>query len=272
MDYRVIEENRKSRRDSYKKEIPLTFKNDNGKQLMGVFHFPGEHRTPLVVATHGMGKNCSEDKFVELGRRLSKNNIAFFRFDFEGCGNSEGELKDLTVKKEVNDLKCAIKEVRKFGNVAPDQLALVGDSLGAVISCLFAVDSGVPVNTLVLWSPAFNQGDLLQKWNTEKEIKQWRKEKVLIKGKRKLGVDYLEENIEADYSHLLGKLSRKKVNVLMIHGDADKDVPVEYSRKLADRYANVSLRAIKDADHKMEDYYSRQKLIEWTRAHLLKNL
>jgi uncharacterized protein (TIGR00725 family) len=269
---KVIDEIRKARNDSYKKEIPLTFKNGNGKQLMGVFCFPGKHKTPLVIATHGMGKNCSEDKFVDLGRKLSENNIAFFRFDFEGCGNSEGELKDLTVKNEVNDLNCAIKEVRKFGDVEPSQFALVGDSLGAVVNCLLAVETGVSINTLVLWSPAFNQGELLQKWNTKEEIKQWQKEKVLIKGKRRLGIEYLKENIKADYSYLLGKLSQKKISVLIIHGDADKDVPVKYSQKLADRYANVSLKIIKGADHKMEDYFSRQKLIAHTRAHLLKNL
>ncbi len=269
---RVIDKIKKIRKDFYKREIPLTFQNDNDKQLMGVFHFPGEHKTPLVVVTHGIGKNSSEDKFVELGRKLSDNNIACFRFDFEGCGNSEGEFKDLTVKSEVTDLECAVKSISKFGDLAFDRFALVGDSLGAVVNCLFAVERGAPVKTLVLWSPAFNQGELLRKWNSEEEIKRWCKDKTFIKGKRKFGIDYLEENIEADYSYLFAKLSQKKIKVMIVHGDSDEDVPASYSKKLANKYPNVSLRIIKGADHKKEEYYSRRKLVEDTQKYLFKQL
>ncbi len=91
-------------------EKPVAFKNKNGKQLIGIFHLPKtKKKVPLVIFCHGFAGTKTRLKYVKLARVLAKSGIASFRFDFEGCGDSEGDFKKITIKREVSDLAAAVR-------------------------------------------------------------------------------------------------------------------------------------------------------------------
>lgn len=261
---KIVSEIKKKREtEKPRGEIPITFRNDKENQLVGMIHLPyaKEREDKIVVITHGMGKQVADPQFVELSRNLASVDIPNFRFDFEGCGNSQGKLKDLIVKQETKDLKSAVNTVFKEGDFDPNGLILVGDSLGAVVNCLFTAEGNFPVKSIVLWSPAFNQEQLFKNWYSPEEIAKCKKEGIIVKGKRRIGIDYLEENIDSDYSNVLEKIN---IPVLIVHGNADEDVPLEYSKELAEKYSNVNLKVIPGADHKKESVREREELIKST--------
>ena len=90
-------------------EKPVVFESTKGGMaLWGVLSLPkSREKVPAVIAVHGFGGTKSKRKFVGLGRAFTQNGIAVLRFDFSGCGDSESELKNLSVRQEVKDLESA---------------------------------------------------------------------------------------------------------------------------------------------------------------------
>jgi len=245
-------------------EKPVVFKNKNGKQLMGIFHLPkGNKKFPLVLFCHGFGDNKTKRKIVRLAKILEKNKIATFRFDFEGCGDSEGDFLKATIQKEIEDLNSAFQYIKKTKNVYLKKIAFAGHSLGAVVCALFLVRNKVDAKTIAMWAPPFNQKALMKYWADSKQMKKWKSQGYLYReGKEKIiGLDYLKENIDKDYSEILKEI---KIPILIIHGEKDETVPVKFSKKLAKNYKNIKLILLPKAEHKFEDYFDQKKLVRET--------
>ncbi|MDO8436059.1 MAG: alpha/beta fold hydrolase [bacterium] len=257
---RVIEEIER-KNEKPRREIPITFKNERGKELAGVLHLPEKQKPPLVIICHGFQNSKTDRKFVKLARVLQREGICAFRFDFEGCGDSEGEPSEITVKNEAADLNSAFKAIQKEVDVDLTRLAFVAASLGSVAVSQFLSQYKIPVKTLVFWSQAFNQKELLKKWYTMEDRKEINSNGVIYKGGKEIGRDYYLENKNKDYSRILSKL---RSPILIIHGKEDKDVPLELSYELKKRYRNISLIVLSKTNHKFEDFQSQEKLIQQT--------
>ena len=214
-------------------EKPIVFRNKNGKQLIGILHLPeGKRNFPLVIICHGFGDDKTQRKFVRLARVLEKNRIASFRFDFEGCGDSEGDFLEATVEKEIKDLDSVVRYLQKIKNITIKKIAFVGHSIGAIICALYLVRNQINVKTIIMWAPAFNQKELMKYWATPEQIRQWERLGYLYRaGKEKIiGIDYFKENKDKDYSPILAQI---KAPILIIHGKKDDVVPLKFSKKLA---------------------------------------
>lgn len=107
-------------------EKPIVFKNERGKQLIGILHLPeGKRNFPLVIICHRFGDDKTQRRFVRLARVLEKNRIASFRFDFEGCGDPEGDFLEATVEKEIKDLDSVVRYLQKIKNITIKKLLLL---------------------------------------------------------------------------------------------------------------------------------------------------
>lgn len=251
-------------------EKPIVVKNQNGKQLMGVLHLPKTRKKiPLVVICEGFGGMKSQEKFVRLARGLVKRNIASFRFDFEGCGESEGEFRNITVKKEVSDLKTIMSLLFRKRSIDKNKVFFVGYSLGAVIITIFLAQTEFLSKGLVFWAPAFCQKDFFPLWYTPKEIEKWQKQGYFIRKEQVVKISYFKENKDKDYSSLLSKI---QIPILILHGGKDDTVPVKFSKGLVKNYRNIKLKVYPRAEHKFEDYYIQKELIcdtaRWIGNHL----
>jgi alpha/beta superfamily hydrolase len=240
------------------------------KQLIGILHLPKQKNPPIVIVSHGFDGTKTDRKFVELARTLQKEGIATFRFDFEGCGDSEGKFEEMKIEKEASDLNSALKALSKIRNLNSNKLALVGHSLGAVVATLFIKNFKVPVKTMVFWNQAFNQRELFKIWHKNEEIRKWQKAESLIKGSKKLGNAYFRENKNKDWSTLLSEIP--EIPILLIQGEKDEDVPLEFSEKLATTYKNIRLKILPKADHQFKSYLVRKKLISLSVGWLKKYL
>ena len=79
-----------------------------GQMVVGMFHLPEVEKPPCVIASHGLFSSKDSEKYTTLGNRFHPRGIALFRFDFRGCGESEGIISEITVSDRLRDLNAAI--------------------------------------------------------------------------------------------------------------------------------------------------------------------
>ncbi|WP_051325714.1 alpha/beta hydrolase family protein [Glycomyces tenuis] len=133
----------------------------DGRALRGVLHLPAAATgVPAVALCHGFGGNRAEFgyTFVRLAERLAERGVAACRFDFAGCGDSDGDFDDLTVSDQVAQALAVLDALAAHPAVAPERLSLMGMSLGGLTAQLAAARR--PVRSLTLWAPAAGAVDM----------------------------------------------------------------------------------------------------------------
>jgi pimeloyl-ACP methyl ester carboxylesterase len=116
-------------------EQTIQFSSD-GLALQGVMHVPegGPGPFPAIILCHGFGGSCHGAGHPELARTLEHAGYAALRFDFRGCGKSEGERGSVICEEEVDDLRNAIKFLQTQPGIDRAGIGLVGASLGGSLA------------------------------------------------------------------------------------------------------------------------------------------
>lgn len=222
----------------------LTFKNSRNLNLAAIFE--GEDKNaPVVIVCHGFGSSKDSISYKNLVPKLLKRGLSVFRFDFTGCGQSEGKLDNLTPLRGLDDLKSVIK------NLGQKQFALYGSSFGGHVALMYA--SKNPILALALKSPVSDYGPIA---------------KNRPAGRSKSFYDEVK-NIG------IYKDARKiKAPVFIVHGDKDDVVPISQSQKLLKALdGQKRLEVVKGADHDIagEDLERTNTLIaDFFKENLLK--
>jgi len=245
------------------KERLVIFKNEKGEKLLGILTLPGQKgRFPAVIMIHGFAKTKSERKFVELSKRLAENKIASLRFDFSGCGDSEGKFEEMSITKQVGELGMAFQRLIKEKRIDKNRIGIFAHSLGTVIACLFQQRQKT-IKCLVLSAPAFNQEELIKKWYTRTQLKEWKQKGYIDTLKFRVGLNYLRE--ARDYTEFLSQI---KIPTLVLHGEKDEDIPQRMARAAFRQLKTKEkkLVIIPESDHHFESYLTRQELIKLSLA------
>lgn len=251
------------------KEKLVIFKNEKREKLFGILTLPeGNKKVPAVILVHGFAKTKSERKFVELARKLAENKIASLRFDFSGCGDSEGRFEEMRISKQVEELKTAFQRLTKEKRVNKERIGIFAHSLGTVVACLFQ-QKYRKIKCFVLAALALDQKRLIRKWYSPKEIKKWKKQRYLDTEKFRIGLGYLREAM--DYSSIFSEI---KIPTLVLHGGKDEDIPEKIAKENFSKIGakEKKMIIIGETDHHFESYLGRQKLIKnslkWLKKYL----
>lgn len=126
------------------------FENE-GEKLFGVVHHPLQSRPPIVICMHGFAshKVGTNRSYVSLAEKLCEAGIATLRFDFRGCGDSEGHLASMTLDNFVSDAVAAYEYIRGLGY---HKIGFFGSSFGGAISVM-AANRLQTIQSLALWAP-----------------------------------------------------------------------------------------------------------------------
>jgi putative redox protein len=213
-----------------KKLSPVSFLSSAGS-LKGILHYPRGSARGSIITCHGLFSSKESDKFHDLAEVFSKNDYAVLRFDFSGCGESDGTIEDTTISGRIEDLKAALSFVKSEIPLQGLPIGLLGSSMGGYISLnLAAHDSSV--KAVVAWATPFSFEGLRE----------------VIEGSNQIP---LKEAFYRDAHHhdVIVPLSRIK-NLLFIHGDKDEVVPLDHAQKLY-RFAQEpkQLTVVPGADH-----------------------
>ncbi len=114
----------------------VTFLSD-GLRLSGAVHVPddlrpGERRAAIVMM-HGFGANKNGGP-EWVCRQCAEWGYVALRFDFRGCGESEGPRGRIIPSEEVIDARSAVAYLAARGDVEPGAIALCGSSLGGGVA------------------------------------------------------------------------------------------------------------------------------------------
>ena len=129
--------------------------NVQGKLLRGVVRAPEEGRAfPTVIFFHGftvdkVGMMRLHELFA---RACVAAGFACVRFDFYGCGESDGDFSEMRLSDEINQAEAIYHWTRQQDFCDPENTFLTGHSMGGLITGI--VSARVSPKAAVMWSPA----------------------------------------------------------------------------------------------------------------------
>jgi uncharacterized protein len=115
----------------------VTFTSD-GLKLAGILHLPSDRqpgrRCPAFLLLHGFGGNKDGVGVTGEAEYLASKGYAALRFDFRGCGDSEGEHGTVICLEQVADTRSAISFLQGRPEIDGARIALMGHSFGAAVA------------------------------------------------------------------------------------------------------------------------------------------
>jgi uncharacterized protein len=132
------------------------FEGSHKRSLLGFLHIPVAHRKKTgVVYCHPFAdeQSLSHRVAVETSRKIAEIGFPVLRFDFSGCGDSQGELIEARLSDWLEDLRAAINYIKATLKI--EDIILWGLRLGASIALLHAIKHH-EIKSLILWQPVTN--------------------------------------------------------------------------------------------------------------------
>ena len=139
-------------------EQAIEFRSD-GLMLRGVLHQPegAPGPRPAMLLCHGFGGSCRGAGHPELAKALEQAGYIALRFDFRGCGQSEGTRGSVIVDEEIADLRAALNFLSAHPGVDTGRIGLLGASLGGSVA--IEVTAREPLVRLCIANGAIGKGE-----------------------------------------------------------------------------------------------------------------
>ena len=223
-------------------------------KVAGVLSIPETGKQyPCVILCHGLVSSKESSKYIALSERLNRAGIAACRFDFHGCGESEGNLAETTLTIRVENLNRVVNYARNHLHIDGEQMGILGSSFGGS-ACIIegARDNGIKGISL---------------WATPHKLD--REDEGTISGIR------FNESIYTDFlTYDILEEAKSLSHVLVIHGEMDEIVPCAEGKAIYDRIKQPKrLKIIEGADHVFSDPAHREEAIvlalDWFKKYLL---
>ncbi len=210
----------------------------DGLTIRGVAYRPEkEGRLPIAIVSHGFLANLSTTKAY--AKWFAGQGYAAYCFDFIGGGigiKSDGKLRDMSVLTEKADLLAVLEFAASRPDNDPADVTLMGCSQGGFVSALTAAEIPQRVSRLILFYPALCIPDDARRG----QMMFFRFDPANIPdritgGPLALGGDYARAVIGMD---AFAEIRRYGGPVLILHGEKDDIVPVEYARRAGEAYGD----------------------------------
>ena len=225
----------------------------DGLKLSAVLCAPAVEEWPLVVLCHGLLSHKDSSKYRQLAKVFAQRGIGSIRFDFRGCGESEGVFEEGSVSGRWRDLLRVIEwagTLEEFN----DHLGLLGSSLGGYLALLEASRNPL-VRSVVVWATPSNLVDLAK-----------RLPEVVPFG---LSRGFCENLGSIDLLSLLEGVRR----VMILHGQQDKEVPPQHASNLLAAVAEPKcLHVFENGDHRFSETKDRDQAVRYSLEWFLRYL
>lgn len=239
-------------------ENRIVFKNSKGDKLVGILSDGGNKDFVLVMA-HGFSSNKNTTNFVKLSQMLGGKSLSTFRFDFWGHGESGGKFDEITISEAVDDILQAIKYVKGLGY---KKVGLLGSSFGGISSTMAASKSNDLV-FLVLKSPVSDYWELERGRYTQEQLEEWKNKgyREYEDDGKKMRVNYTFV-ADFDKNNAYEAATSIVIPTLVVHGNADSDVPYSQSQKLVTVLPNARLVTVDGANHRYTEGNHAEQMLK----------
>lgn len=281
------------------KEEKIHFESD-GLKLAGVLHIL-DKRAPAVILCRGAGGHKWYHKWE--ADPLAENGFAVLRFDFRGCGESEGKRGLIRSADEIVDIKNAVTYLQSRKEVDGEKIGACGHSLGGAVAIATSsedkrikavVSVSAPSNPRWMAERPVDQEKLLRTISVDKVKRAYGKPlkmamtEIPVKPKKvctadlkavealskdplvikELWVESLEDLMTFRPLDVVDRIS--PTPVLFIHGEDDGTVDADQAYELYDKAREPKdLKVIEDVGHVVPLEKANPLIINWFKKHLV---
>ncbi|WHH56811.1 alpha/beta fold hydrolase [Petroclostridium sp. X23] len=238
------------------------------KLLRGCVRTPeGSGKFPTVCFYHGftvdkVGLMRLHELFA---RECIKNGIACVRFDFYGCGESDGDFNEMTVSAEIEQAEAIYRWTCEQDFADSQNVYPCGHSLGGAITSVIAPK--LQPKGAILWSPGLN---VYYGASHRARTMQGPTENGYDINGLELSHKFLEDVRKLD---LLEMAKGYDKGVLVIHGSNDDDVPVAVVYQYGDIYGDtMEFDIIEGANHQFSALRWKKEVYDRSIAFLKKKI
>ncbi len=157
-----------------------------GLKLAGLLHLPSDYRKgerrPAFLVLHGFGSRKDSDGMRIAAELYASLGYVALRFDFRGCGESEGARGRVICLEQVDDARAALEFLMDRPEVDARRVGVYGHSFGAAVAVYAA---GVEPRFAACVSSG-GWGDGVKKFRKQHESPQaWAKFQAMLEEGRK---------------------------------------------------------------------------------------
>jgi alpha/beta superfamily hydrolase len=202
----------------------------------------------ISILCHGFLSSKTSSTNNALTRMLIDQDIATFRFDFFGQGESEGPFDQITISLAVEQAQRAVELMRDRGY---RHIGLMGSSFGGLVSIL-AASQRTDLACLALKCPVVDFAEELRLEFGDDGMAQWKATDTIpniMGGPDRITLHY------AFYEDALRQIAYNPARsitapTVIVQGDCDEHVPLHQSRQLYEALrAKKYLEMLPGADH-----------------------
>jgi pimeloyl-ACP methyl ester carboxylesterase len=201
---------------------------------------------PTLVFLPGYMSDMLGSKVQALEAWATQKGRAMLRFDYAGCGESEGRFEDQTLTSWRDDVILLIEQI------ICGPVVLIGSSMGGWLMLLVALMLPAEVKGLIgiAAAPDFTE------WGFTSE----QKGRIEKHGRLEQPSPYGAPLVTTHAFWQSGHVNQLLIHTILINcpvrliqGQADEDVPWDIAIRLADklRSADVQVTLVKDGDHRL---------------------
>ncbi len=216
---------------------------------------PKEGSDRIVLLCHGFMSSKESQTNRLLTKKLLSEDIATCRFDFYGHGEDKGSFQEITLSRCLKQIDAVLSWI---GDNTYSRIGLLGSSFGGLTAILSAAKHP-EIRTVALKCPVSDYPPIWRALLGEAGMANWQADHLLSfatpEGRARLDYAFYEDLLHYDTYQ---EATAIEAPVLIVHGDADADVPFKQSQKLLRTLkCKAELNAISGADHqftKPEDF------------------
>jgi alpha-beta hydrolase superfamily lysophospholipase len=180
---------------------------------------------------------------------LAKLGFAAYCFDFKGCSYSNksgGDIRQASVLTEKAELEAALDWFSSLPFIDRNRVYLLGQSMGGVVSMLAGAEVQEKIAGMLLMYPAVNICDVVRTLYPDRKAIPELTENYLGAPGLNLGKQFFIDAMDAPLEKAVKTFTKP---VYIIHGTADKLVPIACGEKLAADYRHATFIAVPGAEH-----------------------
>lgn len=238
----------------------------NQVDLRGVLNTPDDFsknkKYPTVIYFHGFADDRNGIQFMNIqnSKYLTANGYIVYRFDFSGCGESDGSFYDINLSRQIAEASMIHDFVLNESFVDQKNVFWKAHSLGGAVATAIAYQK--KPKALSLFSPAVDfslEENPLMKSMSEAFKSSYRQKDGNDVGGLKISSAFIKDIYSYD---LFDDANKYDGPVQILRGDKDKLISSKSNIKLKESFKNATYTEIEGTDHTFSNFDQRLESFE----------